>query len=617
MAGPLDNALSILGGGQNSSAPSPAPTAQSNAAALNYLNDPKNRASIMADADRIAAARPAASGAHMATTPDANPGALSGAMAILSGAQSEHASAAPATSTTENLLAGIGHGMVHAAGAVKEAFDMGANALDSAAKGTAIGRAADWLNDKLGMTPAPQALANTQHTLAQNSAADKQLMSTTAGKVGSAIGGGAVALPASFIPGANTAVGAAAIGAGAGALTTEGSLADRAKGAVGGAIGGVVGKGIGDALGWAVGKLASYQSGKAAAQAATNAGRDAAVQTATEAGYRLPPTEVKPSILNSALEGISGKIKTSQAASAKNQEVTNDLAKRALGLSEDVTLSPEILGAIRQKAGQSYEAIKGFGTINADHAYNKALDGLVATYQGAAKDFPGLTKPEVTNLVDSLRQPSFGSDSAIDAIRVLRETADAAFRRGDTGVAKASKGAAQAMEDLVDRNLQGSGQPELLDAYRAARQTIAKTYDVGRALNPATGDVSAPTLAALANKGKPLSGELKTIATTAQAFPKATQALKQNYNPVSPLDYAVAGATALHTGRVSDLLSLGVRPTIRSAILSRPYQAITAHGVGNYGPGLLSSGVSKTLGSQPLKDFLRLGGTEAGIELEK
>lgn len=528
------------------------------------------------------------------------------------------ASSVPSTSSTgERLLAGIGHGMIHAAGAVKEALDKGANALDSAAKGTVIGQAADWLGNRLGMTSAPQALANTQQALSQNADVDRQLMSTTAGKIGNAVGAGAVALPTVLIPGANTALGAATIGAGMGALTTEGGLADRAKGALGGAAGGLVGKGVGDALGWAVGKLASYQAGKAAAQTAANAGRDAAVQAATEAGYRLPPTEIKPGVLNSALEGLSGKIKTSQAASAKNQEITNTLAKQALGLPEDVVLSPEILGAIRQKAGQSYEAIKGFGNITADNAYNKALDGLVATYQGAARDFPGLTKPEVTNLVDSLRQPSFGSDSAIDAIRVLRETADAAFRRGDTGVAKASKGAAQAMEDLIDRNLQGAGQPELLNAYRQARQTIAKTYDVGRALNPATGDVSAPTLAALANKGKPLSGELRTIASTAQAFPKATQALKQNYNPVSPLDYAVAGASALHSGRISDLLSLGVRPTVRSVILSRPYQAVTAHGVGDYGPGLLSSGVSKTLGSKPLKDLLRVGGTESGIEFVK
>jgi hypothetical protein len=82
MAGPLDNALAILGGGQD--APTPAPAARSNAAALSYLNDPKNRAAIMADADRIAAMRPGAAGTQApAATDQASP--LSGALAILSG----------------------------------------------------------------------------------------------------------------------------------------------------------------------------------------------------------------------------------------------------------------------------------------------------------------------------------------------------------------------------------------------------------------------------------------------------------------------------------------------------------------------------------------------------
>ena len=67
MAGPLDNALSILGGGQD--APALAPAARSNTAALNYLNDPKNRAAIMADADRIAAMRPGTGGTAAPSAP--------------------------------------------------------------------------------------------------------------------------------------------------------------------------------------------------------------------------------------------------------------------------------------------------------------------------------------------------------------------------------------------------------------------------------------------------------------------------------------------------------------------------------------------------------------------
>jgi hypothetical protein len=62
---------------------------------------------------------------------------------------------------------------------------------------------------------------------------DKSLMATGGGKVGNVIGQAAAVAPAMLIPGANTYVGATAIGAGVGGLTTEGGLADRAKGAAG------------------------------------------------------------------------------------------------------------------------------------------------------------------------------------------------------------------------------------------------------------------------------------------------------------------------------------------------------------------------------------------------
>jgi hypothetical protein len=94
MAGPLDNALAILGGGQQKQ---PVGT-DSNAAAANFLNDPKNRPSIMADAARIAAMRPGAGGAPTSATSVSTDGPLSGALAILSGAgqSSQTANGAPA-----------------------------------------------------------------------------------------------------------------------------------------------------------------------------------------------------------------------------------------------------------------------------------------------------------------------------------------------------------------------------------------------------------------------------------------------------------------------------------------------------------------------------------------
>ena len=123
-------------------------------------------------------------------------------------------------------------------------------------------------------------------------------------------------------------------------------------------------------------------------------------------------------------------------------------------------------------------------------------------------------------------------------------------------------------------------------AFRKARQDIAKSYSVQKAVNPATGDVSAQSLARELVKGKPLSGDLRTIAEVGNAFPKATQALKESPKAVSPLDFAFGGGAGIATGNPMALGMLAARPAARSLLLSPMYQGLLAKPP-SYGPGLL------------------------------
>lgn len=444
---------------------------------------------------------------------------------------------------------------------------------------------------------------------------DAPLLATTSGRVGSGLGKAATALPAALIPGANTYAGAALVGAGTGASMTEGDLGERAKAAIGGALGGVAGKGLGNLLGWGVPKIVQGLKGDRLAAQAANAQRDASVISAKEAGYVLPPSDVNPSMLNEALGGLSGKIKTAQVASAKNQDVTNRLAKQALGISDDTPLNAEALNGIRRQAGQAYEAVKGIGTVRADQTYTKALDSLKSQYEGAAKDFPQLARGEVTSLLDSLKKSEFDASSAVDAVRVLRETADKAFRSGDSGLGKAAKAAAGEMEDLLERNLQASGAPaSLVSAFKDARKVIAKTYTVQKALNNETGDVSAPALAALLKRGKPLSGDLETIAKIGTAFPKATQALKESPKAMSPLDYMAGLMGAGSTGPLG-AAAVMARPAVRSMLLSKGYQGLLANPQ-RYNAGLLESSLPG-LADPRLLGALPLTGGLLGVEVSK
>lgn len=407
-------------------------------------------------------------------------------------------------------------------------------------------------------------------------AIDAPLAATTSGKVGRGLGQAALALPAAFVPGANTYAGATLLGGTTGAAFTEGDILDRAKGAMFGAAGGAGGKALGDGFAasarWLGGKM---QMGREAAQLA-NAQKDAAAIAAQQAGYRIPPADVRGGFLNEALGGMSGKIKTAQQASAMNQPTTNALARQALGIADDSPLNAATLQASRHAAAASgYAPIRAAGEITADGTYSKALDAIASQYQGAARSFPGAAKNPVMDMVEGLRQGKFDAGDALDMVKVLRESADKAYRAGDTGLGKASKAAAGALEDQIERHLSANGNAASIAAFKQARKEIAKTYSVQKALNESTGDVSAQALAKQLAKGKPLSGELRQIAEIAQAFPKATQSLKETPKAWSPLDMVTGGA-GVGMGSPGLLALAAGRPAVRSLLLSKPYQSLMA-----------------------------------------
>jgi hypothetical protein len=308
----------------------------------------------------------------------------------------------------------------------------------------------------------------------------------------------------------------------------------------------------------------------------------------------------KPSVLNNLVEGVAGKIKTAQKASFKNQGVTNNLAREALGLSPDAPLNADTLQAVRQQAGKAYEAVKNTGRITADKQYFDSLDEIAKPYKQAAKDFPGSANKDVLKVIGSMKQREFDSASAVDQIGNLREMADKAYRSGDKTLGRATKGAAKALEDQLERHLQTREVPAvretgkinqttprgLLGEFKHAREIIAKSYSVQAALNEGSGNVSARVLANQLKKGRPLSGPLKTVAKTGREFPKATQDVSTIGSPtsVSLFDMGAAGiaAEAMHNpGLLAGVLG---RPALRSAMLSGPGQNAMV-GTPSYGLG--------------------------------
>ena len=333
------------------------------------------------------------------------------------------------------------------------------------------------------------------------------------------------------------------------------------------------------------GKLGDMTRKAMANETTANAAQKfAAAQKGSELGYVVPPADLQPGVGTELLSGLSGKIKTAQVASQRNQAVTDKLVRKELGLSADEVLNADVLQSIRQQAGQAYAPVKQAGMVTADKTYMKALDDIGQSYKGASSAFPGIAKNEVGDMVQSLKVGQFDAGGAVDAIKVLREQADKAFRTGDTGLGKATKEAATAIESQLERHLSATGNTDALDALREARKLIAKTYSVQKGLNSQTGEVSAQALAKQLEKGRPLSGELLAVAEMGRAFPKAMQSLKEAPKAVSPFDWMVSGGASMASSNPLPLAGLLARPAARSYLLSNAAQKAALRQ-----PGLLAN----------------------------
>jgi len=291
-------------------------------------------------------------------------------------------------------------------------------------------------------------------------------------------------------------------------------------------------------------------------------------------GATLPPTQVNPSILNRLIEGISGKQQTSQIASVKNQQLINEQARKALNLAPDVEITPQVLQQFRAEKGLAYDALRSNPTYYADKPFFAELNKETARLQS----MKSLDVGTELKLLNNLKQMNFNGDELVESIKRLRDSAQTnsspLANARDKDLGRAQKFAAQQLEALAERELTRLGQPDLMKNFQQARQDIAKSYTIEKALNATTGNVSGADLGNLARQGKIVPAELQTLANAAGAYPTAFQNVARigSVPGFSPLDIGTAGIASAAAGNPSVMLSAATRPTLRSLAVSPMYQ---------------------------------------------
>ena len=453
---------------------------------------------------------------------------------------------------------------------------------------------------------------------------DAPLMNTTGGKVGNFIGNVAVTAPAMFIPGANTAKGAALVGSVMGALQPTETYGEKVANSMFGAAAGYGGQKVAEGAGKILGGARNTQfynalkttPGTASAKTTANGslnvslkgggstmgtvdptdvgGLTSAQKAAKEAGerlgFRLTPGQASGS---RSLQQMEARLESQPMTSGtfnrikdQNQSTLNRIVARSIGEDANVVDS-NVLNAAHERLGRAFKmvATDAKTTIQPDDFLGR-LSQIEAEYEGL---LPGsLTdNPLVTRLFkyaengQATKRQLHDLSSKINKAALNQMTSNS----GDRQVGMALYDVKDMVDDLLERGLDG----KTLELFKNARReyrtlmTLMKNQGV---VNASSGNVSGPILANTLNRtdrsGFMLGrngSDLYQAAKFAQAFRPivgdsgtATRSM-----PTNPMEFALSGLFNMGTGlyasspvvNMASGISTGVAPQMFTPAMIR------------------------------------------------
>jgi hypothetical protein len=225
--------------------------------------------------------------------------------------------------------------------------------------------------------------------------------------------------------------GAAALGAGIGALDPvegEQTFENIAKGkAVNAALGGALGAG-GQKIANVASNAMARRLAAGAEDASRNAVRNAELQAGLDAGFVADPSMFNRGLGSNVLGSIAGKTATERQGSIQNAEVVEGLVRKVLGVPSDTPLSPELFDQVAKDViARGYTPIREYGRVPASNEYVRALNAIPESRLNAAESFPAARSPQLEALVEGYKPPIDASSIGIERAQA-RQTLDEMMR---------------------------------------------------------------------------------------------------------------------------------------------------------------------------------------------
>lgn len=292
---------------------------------------------------------------------------------------------------------------------------------------------------------------------------------------------------------------------------------------------------------------------------------EAVAAAAQQAGYKLPPSGG----VRQAAATVAGRENVEHISARANQAVTDRLAAEAIGLPKGERLTDLAIRRAREQANESYAAIpREVPQIKLDADYIR--DVLALRSAGSNPSFPKAAGRGVNNLIKRLVQNEAPKTAdVLDMIQDLRNQSRRAMRSENAATYElgvAQRQAADSLEALIGRNLEQSGNVELLANFRRARERLAKIHTLEDAIPVGSVHVDPQALVRVLKSGRPLTGELRMIAETAAAYPAVMRSAQAGARTLGLRDSVLM--TLLGTSGFSTLGPAGVAAAAAAPLVS-------------------------------------------------